>query len=209
MFNRLFQIFVDCSLQIPGNRFFLGRGSPTLDLLKVSVARTVLFPIALIFLLSSSAEAWNPDVAYGLPKQRRMCVQRDAEGTVTFTSVPPDEQCPDGTQRYVVVFGKEPKGAIGMIASSTSHKIYPPLTLEWPAHSKEFSGSPLWHFTCVKPAQITVLEMPVEMLSYKGEITSNGKKDCSEAQARALKFCQEQWRGESLIENCPIGWGIE
>ncbi len=152
--------------------------------------------------------AWDPDYAYGLPKQRRMCVHREPGGTLLFSSILPDEDCAVGSRRYIVVFGRDPAGSIGLLPSSTSLKFYPPLVLSWPV-GNEYSGSPLWHFTCVKPEEIEVLQSRISLLRYKGEITSGGKKDCAEAQRRALKYCQQEWEGESLLEDCPVGWGIQ
>jgi hypothetical protein len=168
-----------------------------------------MFLEAILLFLPSQAFSWNQDYAYGLPKQRRMCVKHETPDTLVFSSVFSDERCPPGSRRYVVVFGREPRGSMGLLAVSTAEKFYPPLTLTWPAQAPEFSGSPLWHFTCVKPHEVLLLESPIDMLSYKGEITFTGKKDCLEAQQRALEYCREEWRGEALLENCPLGWGME
>ncbi len=188
-------------------RISVGRGEKPSPL-SFSALCTARFLLILGMLWPPPLLAWNPDVAYGLPKQRRMCVKREGPDTLHFFSILHDEPCPEDARRYIVVFGKEPRGSIGLIAASTSHKFYPPLTLAWPVIGAEFSGSPLWHFTCVKPEQIDLLQSPIELLRYRGEITSTGKKDCLEAQGRALKFCQEEWKGEKLLEECPIGWGV-
>lgn len=152
--------------------------------------------------------AWNPDVAYGLPLQRRMCVERSGTDTVRFFSVAEDEECPETSRRYVVVFGKEPRGALALLPIATSRKIYPPLVLSWPERAG-FNGNPLWHFTCVQNHELSVLESKLTVFGYRGEITSNGAKDCLEAQTRALKYCQEEWQGNDLLEKCPLSWGVE
>jgi len=159
--------------------------------------------------VTPSSQAWNPDYAYGLPKQRRMCVKRDGPNTLTFTSIQSDEDCPPTLGRYIVVFAREPKGAIGMVKSSTSLRVFPPLVLSWPANNEE-SGSPLWHFTCVKAEEMPVLDSKVSLMRYRGEITSRGgRTDCSSAEKNALKYCQDQWKGESLLETCPMSWGAQ
>jgi len=76
-----------------------------------SVICTAMFLSVALFYSIPESQAWNDDYAYGLPKQKRMCVKRDADQTVLFTSVYSEEDCPEGSQRYIVVFGREPKGA--------------------------------------------------------------------------------------------------
>jgi len=160
----------------------------------------------LLPLLSAPARAWNPDYAYGLPQERRMCVKRDAADTIQFTSIAEDEDCPPGSGRYIVIFAKEPRGAMALISTTTSLRFYPPLTLNWPAQEPH-SGSPLWHFTCLQKHDIAPLGTKLSLNSYRGEMTFQGKQDCLEAEQRALKFCQDEWQGEALLESCPISWG--
>lgn len=152
------------------------------------------------------APAWNPDVTYGLPQERRMCVQRDPERGIRFFSIQEDQDCPEGSRRYLVIFAKEPRGAMALIPTSTSLRFYPPLTLNWPANEQN-SGSPLWHFTCVQKHEISPLGTKVSLQSYRGEITFRGKQDCLEAEQRALRFCQQEWNGGALLESCPLSWG--
>ena len=156
-------------------------------------------------LISSPCQAWNEDYAYGLPQERRMCVQREDEQGILFTSIEPDADCPPEAKRYIVIFGKEPKGAMALIPTSTSLRFYPPLTLHWPAKDR-FSASPLWHFTCVGRAELNPLGVKLSLQTYRGEITSGGKEDCLEAERRALAFCKKEWQGEALLEICPLSW---
>lgn len=159
----------------------------------------LLFPLP-------EAKAWNPDVAYGLPQERRMCVRRDSDESILFTAIAEDEDCPTGSRRYIVYFAKEPRGAMALIPTTTSLRFYPPLTLQWPA-DHNFSGSPLWHFTCVQKTEISPLGNRMELNSYRGEMTFSGKQDCLEAEQRALRFCQDEWKGAALLESCPLSWG--
>jgi len=40
-----------------------------------------------------------------------------------------------------------------------------------------------------------------------GEVTSDAKQECQEAESRALIYCKKQLKGEVLLENCPISVG--
>lgn len=159
----------------------------------------------LILAIPCGLWAWNEEYAYNLPQERRMCVQRVDEEGLTFTSIEPDADCPPGSKRYVVIFGKEPRGAMALIPTSTSLRFYPPLTLNWPAKDR-FSASPLWHFTCLGRAELNPLGVKLSLPTYRGEITAHGKGDCLEAEKRALNYCREEMSGDALLETCPIGW---
>lgn len=158
----------------------------------------------LIFAFPLGLRAWNEEYAFNLPQERRMCVQRAEDGLV-FTSIDSDADCPPGSKRYVVIFGKEPRGAMALIPTSTSLRFYPPLTLNWPAKDR-FSASPLWHFTCLGKAELSPLGVKLSLPTYRGEITAPGKGDCLEAEKRALSYCQGELNGSALLESCPIGW---
>lgn len=163
--------------------------------------------LILLSLYAPESRAWNPDVAYGLPQERRMCVRRDSEETIHFSAIAEDEDCPTGSRRYIVYFAKEPLGAMALIPTTTSLRFYPPLTLQWPAEDHQFSGSPLWHFTCVQKTEISPLGNRMALNSYRGEMTFSGKEKCLDVQQRALRFCQEEWKGQALLESCPLSWG--
>ncbi|KAB2840677.1 hypothetical protein F9K50_05370 [bacterium] len=167
----------------------------------------VLAMLSWLLLQIPAARAWNPDVAYGLPQERRMCVRRDSDETLLFSAIAEDEDCPAGSRRYIVYFAKEPRGAMALIPTTTSLRFYPPLTLQWPATDHQFSGSPLWHFTCVQKTEISPLGNRMALNSYRGEMTFSGKENCLDAEQRALRFCQEEWKGQALLESCPLSWG--
>ncbi|MDX1386033.1 MAG: hypothetical protein R3257_00480 [bacterium] len=152
------------------------------------------------------AGAWNPDYAYDLPKQRRMCVRRVQGHEVEFKAIFSDEDCPKEARRYIVVFAKEPKGAIGLVASTTSQKFYPPLTLKWPTDQNP-TRTQLWHFTCVEVGEKNVLGSKIQLYRLRGEVTSKISQQCIEAEARALRYCQDKLKGQTLLENCSIPWG--
>ncbi|HCU23939.1 MAG TPA: hypothetical protein DF383_02890 [Deltaproteobacteria bacterium] len=162
----------------------------------------------LFFGFSRFATAWNSDYVYGLPKERRMCVQRDGEDGILFRSIASDEDCPPGFRRYIVIFAKEPRGAMALVPTATSLRFYPPLVLNWPA-GDNFSSNSLWHFTCIQNHEIEPLGYKLALQSYRGEITFEGREDCQAAERRALKFCREEWAGATLLENCPLSWGEE
>lgn len=193
----MFVFSVRCPNLFPLRRFFCTFFSTLLILL-----------FFLLFLGSiPPAPAWNPDAAYGLPKQRRMCVKRLPQGRIAFNSIASDEDCPPGETRYVVIFAKEPRGALALVKSTTSQKFYPPLSVQWPAR-KDSTRTSLWHFTCVGEEVWEILGSDLEMLKYKGELTSPQKdSSCSEAEVRALQYCQEHLGGESLLETCSLSWG--
>lgn len=172
-----------------------------------SVKNPAMFLLLGAFFWPLGARGWNPDVAYGLPLQRRMCVSREVDDTVHFSSVSPQETCPPGARRYVVVFGKEPRGSVAMLPITTAQRFYPPLVLSWPER-EGFNGNPLWHFTCIETQEINLLESKLTVMGYRGEITTNGSKDCLEAQQRAMKYCETEWQGDDLLEKCPLSWGI-
>ncbi len=161
----------------------------------------ILFLIT--FFKISSVTAWNPDYAYNLPQQRRMCVKRDSDETIRFYSILSDEDCPPDARRYLVVFAKEPPGGIALVPTTTSLRYYPPLTVQWPPKEK-LSSTPLWHFTCLKNEELEVLDSKIPLQSYRGEITSSGKLDCFSAAERALKYCKKEYQGDSLLEQCPL-----
>ena len=176
---------------------------------KFSALRPSLFLLGLFFLLPclpKVTEAWNPDYAYDLPKQRRMCVHREPDGSLFFSSILTDEDCPHGETRYLVIFAKEPRGAMAMIQTTTDQIFYPPLTLKWPPDDTA-SRTQLWHFTCVKAGEKEILGSKVKLYQYLGEMTANVQQDCLEAEGRALRYCQEHFKGEALLEACPIGFG--
>jgi hypothetical protein len=158
-------------------------------------------------LSSRTAQTWNPDYAYDLPRQVRMCVKR-VEDKIQFSSVAPEAECPAGSRRYLIVFGKEPRGAMALMPIATAQRFYPPLVLSWP-EKEGFNSNPLWHFTCVKTHELNLLESKITMKDYKGEITSRKGEDCLEASARALKYCQEEYQGDELLEKCPLSWGVQ
>lgn len=166
-----------------------------------------MFLLGTLFFDFSPVQAWNPEYGHGLPRQRRMCAKRDSAQTILFYSILPDEDCPKGTTRYVVVFGRKPRDSMALIRSTTSLKFYPPLTLTWPSEQKK-SRTSLWHFTCVLSEEREILESKVRLFKYKGEITSENKHRCAEAQQRALTYCQNQLKGEELLESCPVPLGI-
>lgn len=173
---------------------------------KFSVLRPSMFLLLAFFLGQNSALAWNPDYAYGLPKKRRMCVRREGPNNILFYSIYTNEDCPTPAKRYIVVFGKDPRGSMALMRSTTSQRFYPPLTLQWPTDNNP-SRTRLWHFTCVKLNEKDVLGSKVELYQYLGEVTSDGKQECFEAEERALTYCKTQLKGESLLENCPISSG--
>lgn len=165
-----------------------------------------MFLLGLFFLFPLKSWAWNPDYAYDLPKQRRMCVQRLGKGQVKFSAIFSDEDCPDTSKRYIVVFARNPRGAIGMIRATTSQKFYPPLTLKWPT-KKNPSHTALWHFTCVSLGERQILDSKIQLYQYLGEYLANDKVPCTEAESRARNYCETQLKGQSLLESCPIPWG--
>jgi hypothetical protein len=175
---------------------------------KFSVLRPSLFPLVLLFFLGTPSPVWpwNPDYAYDLPKQRRMCARRETDDSIYFYSIPAEANCPTTEQRYLVVFAKEPKGAIALLPTTSSRDFYPPLTLKWPPDTNPTAGQ-LWHFTCVKSGEKEILGSKVVLYQYLGELTADVKQDCLSAEARALRYCQEQYKGETLLEACPIAWG--
>jgi hypothetical protein len=178
---------------------------------KFSVLRPNLFPLGLFFFLvlfthSPKLPAWNPDYAYDLPKQRRMCVRREGHASVFFYSIASEENCPATERRYLVVFAREPKGAVALLATTSSRDFYPPLTLKWPPDENPTAGQ-LWHFTCVKTGEKDILGSKVQLYQYLGEMTANATQDCLAAEGRALRYCQEAFKGEALLEACPIAWG--
>ncbi len=176
-----------------------------------SVPRPTMFLFLIVFciFLNSEAQAWNPDYAYGLPRQRRMCVQRQAGNQVHLTSILPDEDCPVAATRYIVIFGKEPRGSIALMPTTTDLKFYPPLVLVWPAQ-EDTTQTHLWHFTCVKPHEVMILNSKISLMKYKGEITATADKtECLDVEKRALKYCQDKFEGEELLESCPLGWGVQ
>lgn len=154
----------------------------------------------------SPVRAWNPEYAYGLPKLRRMCVTRPEKDLVHLRAIAPDEDCPEGSTRYVVAFAKEPRGSMALVRSATSQHFYPPLTLTWPPEAR-LSRTQIWHFTCVESSERPVLDTTVRLMRYKGEITSDKKNECMEAERRALEYCIEELKGQSLLESCLIPWG--
>lgn len=105
-----------------------------------------------------------------------------------------------------MVFAKEPKGALALLPTKTSQLFYPPLTLRWPA-DQNLTRTPLWHFTCVVKGERDILGSKVSLYRYRGELTASTRQDCLEAEARALRYCQEKLNGEELLEACPLGWG--
>lgn len=165
-----------------------------------------MFLLGLFFLNFSEAKAWDPDYAYDLPKQRRMCVERLPKGKVKFSSIFSDEECPKTAQRYIVIFAKKPRGAMGLIGATTSQKFYPPLTLKWPT-KKNPSRTQLWHFTCVTLGERRVLDSKIQLYEYLGEYLADDKVPCLEAENRARKYCEETLKGQILLEACPIPWG--
>jgi hypothetical protein len=176
-----------------------------------SVLRPSLFlPGLFLFFLclgfAPELRAWNPDYAYDLPKQRRMCQRLEPDGSIFLHSILSDEACPQGEQRYLVVFAKEPRGAMALLATKTAEIFYPPLTLKWPP-DENFTRNQLWHFTCVKSDEKDVLGSKVTLYKYLGEMTADVRQDCLEAEDRALHYCQEQYKGDELLEACPITWG--
>jgi hypothetical protein len=176
------------------------------SVLRPSLFLLGLFFFSLFFGLAPELRAWNPDYAYDLPKQRRMCVRREKDDTVFFYSILSDEECPPTEARYLVIFAREPRGAMALLETNTSQKFYPPLTLKWPPDEK-ISQSRLWHFTCVKLGEKEILGSKVQLYRYMGEMTSDVRQDCLEAEERALQYCQKEYKGEELLEQCPITWG--
>ncbi|HEX5033921.1 MAG TPA: hypothetical protein VFW62_05525, partial [bacterium] len=126
-----------------------------------------------------------------------MCVQRVEEDGLTFTAIEHDADCPPGAKRYIVIFGKEPKGAMALLPTATSLRFYPPLTLSWPAKDR-FSADPLWHFTCLAKAEFNPLGVKLSLPTYKGEITARGRENCIDAEQRALDYCRREMKGDSL-----------
>ena len=173
---------------------------------RFSVLWPNMFLLGAFLLGLNSASAWNPDYAYELPKKRRMCVRRDGQHGILFYSIFSNEDCPAKSKRYIVVFGKEPAGSIALIRSTTAQKFYPPLTLQWPTDNNP-SRTRLWHFTCVKLGEKDVLGAKIQLYQYLGEVTSDAKQECQEAESRALIYCKKQLKGEVLLENCPISVG--
>jgi hypothetical protein len=164
-----------------------------------------MFLLGAFFLKINPGYAWNPDYAYDLPKQRRMCLKRETPDTVRLYSISQEETCPEGSQRYIVVFGRNPRGSVALLPSTSAVEFYPPLTLVWPPRNPS-SSNRLWHFTCVEPVEKEILESRVELFRYKGEITFKGNQDCFETEERALEYCQSDLKGQALLETCPIQW---
>ena len=158
-----------------------------------------------LVLSPTSVWAWNEEYAYGLPQERRMCVQRQEPDGLTFTSIDADGDCPTGAKRYIVIFGKEPKGAMALIPTATSLRFYPPLTLNWPVKER-FSATPLWHFTCLAKTEMSPLGVKLSLPIYRGEITAGARENCIDAEQRALNYCRDEMKGESLLETCPLSW---
>lgn len=162
-----------------------------------------MFLLGELFFLPRPALGWNPDYAYGLPKQKRMCLHRESAQSLHLYPISSEEDCPAGDNRYIVVFAKEPQGAMALVPSTTSQQFYPPLTLNWPPDESK-SMDRLWHFTCVQTLEQEVLGSKVQLMKYRGEITSRTSEACWEAKERALKFCQDHMEGEELLENCSL-----
>ena len=161
--------------------------------------------LAFLAFFASQLWAWNSDYAYGPPQQRRLCVKRIAENRLRFSTISEEEDCSSGSQRYIAVFSPRPEEGIGLIPSASSARFYPPLTASWP-QNKEQSIAKLWHFTCVKRESIEMLKSEVELMRYRGEITADGKNYCESVRLEALRFCQDEWKGEELLEACPDTW---
>jgi hypothetical protein len=166
----------------------------------------ILGPFLGSLIIPRKVHAWNSDYAYDLPKQRRMCVRRVEGKQVEFKAIFSDEDCPKDAKRYIVVFAKEPRGALALVASTTSQKFYPPLTLKWPT-AQNPTRTHLWHFTCVGLEEKDVLGSKIHLYRYLGEVTFKASQQCLDAEARALNYCQEQLKGQTLLENCAIPWG--
>lgn len=186
------------------NMFPLGRFF--FESLFASLLGLILGPLLGYLLFPATAQAWNPDYAYDLPKQRRMCVRRIEDKQVEFKAIFADEDCPKDAKRFIVVFAKEPRGALALVPSTTSQKFYPPLTLKWPTDQNP-TRTHLWHFTCVDLEEKDVLGSKIHLYRYLGEVTFKASQQCLEAEARALNYCQEQLKGQTLLENCSIPWG--
>jgi hypothetical protein len=135
-----------------------------------------------------------------------MCARREGHDSIFFYSILSEETCPPTEQRYLVVFAREPKGAVALLATTTSRNFYPPLILKWPPDERISQGQ-LWHFTCVKSGEKEILGSKVVLYRYLGELTGDVRQDCMSVEARALRYCQEEFKGETLLEACPISWG--
>ncbi len=157
-------------------------------------------------ILSPEAQAWNPDYGYDLPKQRRMCVVH-SEDRSSFYAISPSEDCEAPAQRYIVVFSREPQGAMALLPAKTSNAFYPPLVVRWPTEQNP-NRVGLWHFTCVAEREQQLLDSSLTLYEYKGELTTNGNQDCSEAAERLLQYCQDGLQGDKLLESCPLSWGV-
>lgn len=186
-------------------------GFPNLFLLRRFFCTFFYFSVISAFIMPfflniSNSWAWNPDVAYGLPKQRRMCVKRLGQGQVQFRAIGLEEDCPAGERRYVTIFAKEPRGALALVKSTTAGKFYPPLGLQWPSKQSP-TRTRLWHFTCVGEEIWEILGSELHLNKYLGEMTLPTKESsCSEAEARALSHCQKRLKGDRLLENCGFEW---
>jgi len=124
---------------------------------------------------------------------------------VTVRSIPGDEVCEEGENRYQWVIGQEPKGAMALLPHRAVQKTFPPWVPSWP--SSENSASPrVWHFTCVGNVEKDLLGTKLKSIVFKGEITAPVKyQSCESAYAMAQAVCAEQLGGNDLYEQCSGG----
>src|SRR5262245_9113092 len=94
-----------------------------------------LFSLASFF-SCHSAWAWNEDYSSPPPGQRTVCI-KDLPAlwrgqSVDIRSIPPDQNCEKGENRYQWVIGQEPKGAMALIPNKSLDNTYPPWVPSWP-----------------------------------------------------------------------------
>ncbi len=164
-----------------------------------------LINVISMMIFSFQSSGWNPDYTLTLPKQTQVCVQKDSEAKVNIKEVAFDEPCAAGQQRHLIIFSREPKGGMALVPITSSMKFYPPLTIQWPPEPR-FSSTQIWHFTCVKNFQKKIMDQVVDLKAYKGEITANSDIQCEEAHKHALDYCQNEYKGNAILENCLMAW---
>lgn len=149
--------------------------------------------------------AWNPDYAYGLPKQREFCAKRDSKDTWLFRPLGLEEACNKGEMNYLAVFAKEPRGAVALIKLKKLKDFYPKPGIKWPPEAKS-PDQGLWHFSCVGEKKIKVLNTQVSLPVFLGDLTAPTSRSCEESRQRAQEHCEKKLKGQSLLENCGAYW---
>ncbi len=152
-------------------------------------------------LLKSWNEDYNPE---NLPASRTVCVKKIEnirKESMTARSLQADESCLENEDRYLLVVGKEPKGAMALIPILTKTKYSPTWGISWP--SKEQNNPTLWHFTCLKSLPIQLLGVETKRFQHAGEITTPFKnQSCELALIMAKTVCIDQLKGDEIFERC-------